>query len=405
MKLSRILPLLMIVVLILGAAASYIGWRFISPLDTPLTVRLVLWLGLAGLVMIIPVGFLARFFDWSRTRRDSAAHVAFVLLGFFFLLLSLSLGREIILAAILLANQVYLFFAGASFRFLSEGDLANNQSLNFLILSLTFLLGLYGLFAARHRLQIVRVDLAIPDLHPDLDGFRIAQISDIHIGPTLKGSFLERVVLMVNDLEAHCIAVTGDVVDGTVQDLRDHTIPLKDLRAPYGVFFCTGNHEYYAGVNAWIKEFRSLGLRVLLNEHTIIKHGRGRLVMAGVTDYSGGAFDPLHKSDPDRSLAGAPESHLKVLLAHQPRSAFGAARAGFDLQLSGHTHGGQIWPFHHLVKLQQPFRAGLHPVPSPALSGKAEQMMIFVNRGTGYWGPPLRVGSRPEITLLTLRTK
>lgn len=391
MKLARILPFLTVVTMILGTAGAYLGWRFIGPLDLSGSVQTLLWLALTGGVLIMPLAFMARFLDWSPEMRDRIAWVGFLAMGFFFLLLSLSLGRDLVFAGAALVGQVHALLASSAPAQLST-DWRNLS--NLVILGLAIALGCYGIFAARHRLEIERVDLRIPGLHPGLAGLRIAQISDLHVGATIKRPYLERVVARVNELDADLIALTGDAVDGAVAELREHTAPLAELRARHGTFFCTGNHEYYAGVHAWIKEFRRLGLRVLLNEHELIEHGEGRLLVAGVTDYSGGAFDPLHRSDPLRALMGAPPAHFKLLLAHQPRSATAAARSGFDLQLSGHTHGGQIWPFHHLVKLQQPFRAGLHLVDS---------LRVYVNRGTGYWGPPLRLGARPEITLLTLR--
>ena len=155
----------------------------------------------------------------------------------------------------------------------------------------------------------------------------------------------------------------------------------------------TGNHEYYSGAAPWIDEFRRLGIGVLMNEHVVLEHDGARLVVAGVADYSAHHFDPAHRSDPARALLGAPAAAPRVLLAHQPRSAEAAAAAGFDLQLSGHTHGGQFLPWRWFVPLQQPFTAGLHRVG---------RLTIYVSRGAGYWGPPKRLGAPSEITRLEL---
>ena len=194
-----------------------------------------------------------------------------------------------------------------------------------------------------------------------LHGFTIAQISDLHVGPTIKRAYVEAVVDAVNALDVDMIAVTGDVVDGSVKQLAPHTEPLSRLASRHGSFFVTGNHEYYSGASAWIAEMRRLGLRVLVNEHVVLKHDGAAVVVAGVTDYSTRRFDSAHRSDPVAALAGAPRAAaVKLLLAHQPRSAFEAAPAGFDLQLSGHTHGGQFFPWNFFVRLQQPFTAGLH---------------------------------------------
>jgi predicted MPP superfamily phosphohydrolase len=170
--------------------------------------------------------------------------------------------------------------------------------------------------------------------------------------------------------------------------------PLSGLRSRHGSFFVTGNHEYYAGAAPWLAEVRRLGIRVLLNEHVLIEQGGSTLVLAGVTDFMAHHFDPTHQSDPRAALAGAPsDAGARVLLAHQPRSATGAEQAGFDLQLSGHTHGGQFLPWVFFVRFQQPFTAGLH---------RLGRLWVYVSRGTGYWGPPKRFGAPSEITRLRL---
>ena len=194
-------------------------------------------------------------------------------------------------------------------------------------------------------------------------------------------------------------AITGDLVDGSVRELAVHIAPLADLRSRHGTFVVTGNHEYYSGADAWIAELRRLGLSVLLNEHVVLVPADTRasverpLVLAGVTDFKAAYFDSEQRSDLVRALAGAPSDAVRLLLAHQPRSAAAAAQAGFDLQLSGHTHGGQFYPWNLFVRLQQPFTAGLH---------RWGKLWVYTSRGTGYWGPPNRFGSPSEITLLRL---
>ncbi len=189
------------------------------------------------------------------------------------------------------------------------------------------------------------------------------------------------------------VAITGDLVDGSVRDLSPHVSPLAELSSRHGTYFVTGNHEYYSGAHAWIIELRRLGVRVLLNEHVVLQHGGAPLVVAGITDYTAHHFDPTHRSDPQRAAAGSPSDAVKLLLAHQPRSAEAAEQAGFDLQVSGHTHGGQFWPWRLAVPLQQPFVAGLHQL---------RRMWVYTSRGTGYWGPPKRLCAPSEITLLRL---
>jgi uncharacterized protein len=254
------------------------------------------------------------------------------------------------------------------------------------VLSAAAVFTLLGIVLAR-RPRVVRVTVPIADLPSDLAGFRILQLSDLHIGPTIRRPFVDAVVDRANALRPDLVAVTGDVADGLVPELREHVAPLGRLQAPHGTYFVTGNHEYYWDVRGWTRELERLGLKVLSNEHRVVERGSGRMVVAGVTDLSAA-------SDPAAAVAGAPPSDVRVLLAHQPRSAYAAQAAGYDLQLSGHTHGGQYFPFNLLVRLFQPFVAGLH---------RLESMWLYVSRGTGYWGPPLRLGAPAEITLLELQ--
>jgi len=269
---------------------------------------------------------------------------------------------------------------------------------------------LVGTYNARRTAAVRRVDVPIAGLPAAFEGFTIAQLTDVHVGPTIRAPYVQALVDRVNGLEADLVAITGDLVDGSVAALSAHVAPLGGLRSRYGTFFVTGNHEYYAGAHAWIAEVERIGMTVLLNRHVVIAGGAGAaaggaaagdgggavppLVLAGVADFGAGHFDAAHRSDAVAALRGAPgEAAVRVLLAHQPRSAAGAAAAGFDLQLSGHTHGGQFWPWNHFVRFQQPYVAGLH-----RLGG----LWVYVSRGTGYWGPPKRFGAPSEITLLRL---
>ena len=204
-----------------------------------------------------------------------------------------------------------------------------------------------GYHEARRLARVVRVKVPVPDLDPRLEGFRIAQISDIHVGPTIRRPFLQAVVDKVNELGADVVAVTGDLVDGHVEEMREEVSPIASLRARHGVFFVTGNHEYYWDGPAWAEEVARQGLRVLVNEHDVLDHDGAPVVVAGVTDYSTTkrhAEITEHATSPDKALEGAPTEAYKILLAHQPKSVWGASEAGADLQLSGHTHGGQFLP-------------------------------------------------------------
>ncbi|WP_019341826.1 metallophosphoesterase [Stutzerimonas stutzeri] len=252
---------------------------------------------------------------------------------------------------------------------------------------------LFGLLNARRTARVVERDIALQNLPPALEGFNIVQLSDIHVGPTIKQGYIEAIVKRVNQLSPDLIVITGDLVDGSVADLADDIAPLAQLRAGHGVYVVTGNHEYYSGADSWIAEFERLGMAVLLNRHVLVERAGARLVLAGIADYSAELFRPGHRSDPVAALAGAPSDVPRILLAHQPRSAKAAMAAGCDLQLSGHTHGGQFWPWMHFVRWQQPWVAGLQRI---------DEMQIYISRGTGYWGPPLRFGAPSEISRIRL---
>lgn len=250
-----------------------------------------------------------------------------------------------------------------------------------------------GAASALGRIALARVTVPLRRLPEALSGFRIVQISDVHIGPTLGHSFLAEVVASVNAAEPDLVVITGDLVDGSVADLSAHVAPLADLRARHGVFFVTGNHEYYSGVDAWLAELRRLGVRPLRNERVSIGEGEHSFDLAGVDDWSARRFGGGHGPDLARALAGRDERRELVLLAHQPKQIDEAEKLGVGLQLSGHTHGGQIFPWGFAVRLDQPYVAGL------ARQGETH---IYVSRGTGFWGPPMRVGAPPEISVLEL---
>lgn len=252
----------------------------------------------------------------------------------------------------------------------------------------------YGYFQATRIPEVRRVDVPVKGLAEGLDGFRIVQLSDIHVGPTIKRAFAEGVAARANQLKPDLIAVTGDLVDGHVRQLRYDVAPLGELRAKFGTFYVTGNHEYYWDGPGWCAEMARLGWRVLINTHEVLSVNGARLLVGGVTDYSAGRMVEGHTTDPHKAIAGAGDVDFRLLLAHQPKSVWEAAKAGFDLQLSGHTHGGQFWPWSLLVGMAHPFSRGLHDY---------ENMQIYVSCGTGYWGPPLRLAAPSEITLLTLR--
>jgi predicted MPP superfamily phosphohydrolase len=237
-----------------------------------------------------------------------------------------------------------------------------------------------------------RVEIALARWPRALNGFRIVQISDIHIGPILGRGFARALTERVNALAPDLVAVTGDLVDGPVEKLHEDVAPFAELRGRHGVYFVTGNHDVYSGGEPWVERVRELGMRPLRNERVAIGGAEG-FDLAGVDDHRG---DWVRGSteDFDAALAGRDPARAVVLLAHDPGSFRRAAARGVDLQLSGHTHGGQIWPFNFLVRLAVPWVAGLHR------SGASQ---LYVSRGSGFWGPPMRLFAPAEITEIVLR--
>ncbi|MGW4151873.1 metallophosphoesterase [Micromonospora chersina] len=252
----------------------------------------------------------------------------------------------------------------------------------------------YGVRTAMGPPRLDRVRIPLAKLPRSMDGLRIATVSDIHLGPLRGRAHTERIVAMINRLDADLVAVVGDLVDGSVAELGAAAEPLRDLRSRYGSFFVTGNHEYYSGVEEWVREVDRLGLRVLQNERQEIRARGGVLDLAGVNDVTAAGTGLAAPADYAAALGDRDPSRPVVLLAHQPVAAHEAAKFGVDLQLSGHTHGGQMVPFNLLVKLQQPVVSGL---------GEVDGTKVYVTNGAGFWGPPVRVGAPPQVTLVELR--
>lgn len=376
---------------------AYIALRLLPALAVLTPAWPLALLALVVSAVTIPLPFLSRRIERNASMGEAIKWVGLISMGWFSSMFVLTLVRD--------AGLLLTWLAGAL-----GGVQVQWNSLRpwtaLAVLAVATATSAVGFLNARRTASVKRVDVPIRGLPQALEGFTIAQLSDIHVGPTIKSGYIQRIVDAVNRLGADTIAITGDLVDGSVPELREHIAPLAGLRARHGTFVVTGNHEYYAGAHAWIAELRRLGLKVLLNEHVVLqtRNVRGAqtdeelfesaLVLAGVTDFTAGHFDAAHASDPHLALHDAPPLvHTRVLLAHQPRSAPLAAAAGYQLQLSGHTHGGQFFPWNFFVPMQQPFTAGLH---------RLHDMWVYVSRGTGYWGPPKRFGAPSEITLLTL---
>lgn len=361
---------------------AYIGARLLPDLGFGMPGVVVGAAVLAASALLIPVGMRARRFASGR-RSNRLMWIGLVAVGAFSTLLVLTIARDVALAGALVVDR---WWGPASIDALSRWSARA-------VPIVTAFLTAVGYRNARRIPAVRTIEVPIAMLHPALQGFTIAQISDMHIGPTIRRAYVDAVVDVVNGIDADLVAITGDLVDGSVRQLAQHTAPLARIFARHGTYFVTGNHEYYSGAPAWIDELRRIGMHVLLNEHVVLDHDGAALVVAGVTDHSSHHFVATQRSDPSAAIAGAPEASAKVLLAHQPRSAFSAERAGFDLQLSGHTHGGQFLPWNFFVRFQQPFTAGL---------ARLGALWVYTSRGTGYWGPPKRLGAPSEITRIRL---
>ncbi len=248
-----------------------------------------------------------------------------------------------------------------------------------------------GALTAMRGPRTKEVELRVADLHPDLDGLRIVQISDLHVGRTIRRSYVQRVVERAQGLSPDLVALTGDMVDGPVAVLAPHVAPLAALAKAGPAFFVLGNHDCYPGPQEWISHFREINFRVLMNEHVVLSKGAARLLVGGVVDPA------YHLLRPQITLEKATHADFHLLLAHNPKLAPLGARAGFDLQLSGHTHGGQFFPWTLAVRL----------VHAPHVAGLSREgrMWVYVSAGTGTWGPPVHFGTSPEVTLIKPRAE
>ena len=378
---------------LLGLIYYYLGKRLIKPARLSYRTKVLVWVLLVMIPMVQPLALIMRQSSESNIFATILGWVGYLGFGLLSLIVAglffrdLYLGLSALIRKISRRTDAKIDFDPERRRFLLNAT-------NVGIIGASTLLTGYGLYEARRKAILEKIDVPIANLPQEFDGFTIAQFTDIHAGPTIKRPFIQSVVDQINHLEADTIVFTGDLVDGSVPWLRGDVAPLSDLYAPDGVFYVTGNHEYYSGAEAWIEEMDRIGLSVLLNGSEIIQRKQARLLMAGVPDYTAGNFLESHIPDPVGILKRSAQTDVKILLAHQPRSIFSASEAGYDLQISGHTHGGQYIPWSYLVTLTQPYVSGLH---------LHNNTWIYVNRGTGYWGPPLRLGVPSEVTLLTLR--
>ena len=371
---------------------GYVAWRIIPTLgfSSSQTILADTAVFILSLLPILPI-FLRMSGNESKLI-DKFSFVGYTSLGFFTLSFFIFVAKDLVFQLIALLGHI-----------INEDNPFDNSKRDFIkksiSISMITLAGsatVYGFYSARKGPFIIKHDIYIKNLPEAYENFSIAQISDLHVGPTIKRPYVEDVLEKISHLNPDFIAVTGDLVDGSVKYLRSDLQPLKDMIAPYGTFFVTGNHEYYSGVDQWLDETDRLGMKNLINTNEIISKSGDEIAIAGITDLNAHQINLSHRSDPELALASLPKDIIKIVLAHQPNSIHAVHKVGADLQLSGHTHGGQFWPFTYPVKLASTYIAGYYDHFGT---------QIYVNRGTGYWGPPLRIGVPAEITLIRLKKK
>ncbi|HEY0710335.1 MAG TPA: metallophosphoesterase [Polyangia bacterium] len=386
MSLTRILVFFTIVLGIVGGVHFYFWVRLVR--DTRLPPPYRPWL--TGVILVLAACLPLPLLIARRLEPATARYLAwpaYLWMGFMFFLFVLLLAGDLIRSGAWvtarLADPEGLSPARRTFLARLLGGMAGLGA------------GATGAFAVRQALRgavVKEVDVRLARLPAESHGTTIVQLTDMHVGPTIGRAFVEDIVRRTNALTPDIIAITGDLVDGKVEALRDAVAPLAELRAKHGVFFVTGNHEYFSGAGPWLEELTRLGIQVLDNRRVTIG-GEGGFDLAGVNDYTAARLHPEHRSDVGAALLGRNPEREVVLLAHQPRNIGDASRLDVGLQLSGHTHGGQLWPFNFFVKLQQPYVAGLH---------RHGRTQVYVSPGTGYWGPPMRLGTQAEITKIRL---
>ncbi len=373
------LVFVLVVSVIVGGVHFYLWARLVRDTQPPQAWKVAATAACVALGLALPISFVLMR-RLPSTGASVLAWPVYIWMGVMFLLFLLLAASDIVRLALRLLQGAP---ADPERRLLLARALGGGVGAG------AALLGGWALQRALAAVEVANVTVHLPQLPAGTKPTTIVQLTDLHVGPTIGRRFIEHVVRKTNELAPDIIAITGDLVDGSVERLRDAVAPLGDLRAKQGVFFVTGNHEYFSGVGPWLAELQRLGIRVLRNERVPL----ASFDLAGVDDWTASRFTPDHGHDLNKALAGRDPARPVVLLAHQPKAILEASAQGVALQLSGHTHGGQIWPFTFLVKLAQPYVAGLH---------RHGDTHIYVSPGTGYWGPPMRLGTRAEITHITL---
>ena len=379
---------------LLGIMHGYVGWKIFSGLNLNSSFAIIgiILLAILTLLPVLPIIF--RYNGYESSLLDKLSLIGYTSLGFFTLSFVAFLSKDLLFKVWGFISS--FFSADVKQQITLDADKREflEKSLSIGILSLIGPTTAYGFYSARKGPTIINQDIYLKNLPDSFENFTIAQISDLHVGPTIKKPYVEKVVNQISNLNPDLIAITGDMVDGSIDYLRKDLEPLSQVVASHGTYFVTGNHEYYSGAKRWLDETDRMGFTNLVNENRLITINDQSIALAGVNDYRAHQVIPSHRSNPQAALKGINSEKVKILLAHQPSSIFQANEAGFDLQISGHTHGGQFWPFTYPTKKANPYLSGLH---------NHNGTQIYVNSGTGYWGPPLRLGVTAEITLFKLK--
>ena len=374
-RLRRLLLVFAILLLLLGVP----WWTLLSAGTHWPTVVVVVGTGLfaaafVGLPVMMTLGHGRRRLDWAAVTGDALLGAMWVL--FVWSVLSVLLRLTLVVLGI--------------------EDPERSRVVAGAVLAVVVGLLAWGCAEAMRVPRIRQVDVDISGLGSGLEGLRVAVITDTHYGPIDRTRWSTAVVDRVNELDADVVCHVGDIADGTVDVREVQARPLAAVRARLARVYVTGNHEYFSEAEGWLDYIDGIGWDALHNRHIVVERDGDQLVIAGVDDATARASGVAgHGANLEAALADTDPAVPVMLLAHQPKQVVEAVAAGVDLQISGHTHGGQIWPFNFLVRLDQPVVQGL--------SRHGERTQLYTSRGTGFWGPPFRVFAPSEITLLTLR--
>lgn len=369
-RIAQLVTGLGVLFLVTSLMHTYFWWRLIGTTELPKSWRLYLALILILLAFFFPLPFFAsRYF--AAPWREMVLWIGFVWMGVAFLLF-----------VTLLAAELPRLFLSKSY----------SHWITLSALAATLLLSSFALWSASREPIVKKIQISLPKLPPSMSGTTILQISDLHAGGLVSQKQIDSIFQITKELEPDLIVITGDLIDGSTKEQGKSVVSLGELEPKEGLYFVTGNHEYYSGVSDWLTYLEKLGVRVLQNERVRIGNEREGFDLAGVHDPTSARF-ASGGPDLEKALQGRDVKVALVLLAHNPRNIEESRDAGVDLQISGHTHAGQLWPFNFIVKIFYPHVEGLYQVG---------ETQLYVNPGTGYWGPPMRLGTRSEITLIEL---